>query len=341
VSEFVIIGGAIGFMERDDIFKAVQSAVEDTPLFIIGSGSSAPHGLPGMGALGNHLLTQLDSKYAGTACWDTFRDNLKSGADLEMALLGVTLTPEMLIDVKCETWKLISSKDLELFDRILFDNEMLPLARLIKKFYQAHPRKIDIITTNYDRVIEYACDLVGLPVSTGFEGYYQKRFTGVFPLKDTINILKVHGSLDVFRDAHDVAVSVPMLRELRPGLIPEIITPGRSKFEAILKGTPRQILSAADERIGRASGFLCIGYGFNDTQVQENIISRVRAGVPIVVMTQNVFDPAAHLLANNAKHYISIQEGMTPGTTEICIDRTVEILDGTFWTIDGFMDIID
>lgn len=30
-----------------------------------------------------------------------------------------------------------------------------------------------------------------------------------------------------------------------------------------------------------------------------------------------------------------------PGTTEICIDRTIEILDGTLWTVDGFMDIID
>lgn len=132
-----------------------------------------------------------------------------------------------------------------------------------------------------------------------------------------------------------------MLRELRPGLIPEIITPGRSKFEAILQGTPRQILSAADERIRRASGFLCIGYGFNDTQVQENIVSRIRTGVPIVVITKEVFDPAAHLLANNAKRYITIQEGPEPDTTEVCIDRTIEILDGTFWNIDGFMDIID
>lgn len=328
-------------MERDDIFRAIQSAVKDTPLFIVGSGSSAPHGLPGMGALGNYLLTQLDSKYTGITCWDTFRDNLKSGADLETALLGITLTPEMLTDVKCETWNLISSKDLALFDHILFNNKLLSLARLIKKYYQTHLQKIDIITTNYDRVIEYACDSVGIPVSTGFEGCYQKRFTGTFPSKNTVNLLKVHGSLDVFRDAHDVAVSIPMLRELRPGLIPEIITPGRSKFEAILQGTPRQILSAADERIRRASGFLCIGYGFNDTQVQENIVSRIRTGVPIVVITKEVFDPAAHLLANNAKRYITIQEGPEPDTTEVCIDRTIEILDGTFWNIDGFMDIID
>ena len=46
-------------MERDDIFKAIQSAVEETPLFIIGSGSSAAHHLPGMGLLGNHLLLEM------------------------------------------------------------------------------------------------------------------------------------------------------------------------------------------------------------------------------------------------------------------------------------------
>ena len=52
-------------MEQDDIFRAIQAAVEDTPLLMIGSGSSAPYGLPGMQELGEHLLKQLDSKYSG------------------------------------------------------------------------------------------------------------------------------------------------------------------------------------------------------------------------------------------------------------------------------------
>lgn len=107
-------------------------------------------------------------------CWDIFRKKLKNGADLETVLLGVTFTPEMLIDVKCETWNLISSKDLELFDRILFDNEKLPLSQLIRKFRQTDRQKVDIITTNYDRVIEYACDSVGIPVSTGFRDATKK-----------------------------------------------------------------------------------------------------------------------------------------------------------------------
>lgn len=329
-------------MDRNNILKSIQKAVSDIPLLMIGSGSSAAYGLPSMKELGDHLLTQLNTKYIGTTCWDTFQENIKNGQDLETALSDITLTPEMLVDVKCETWKLISSKDIALLNRILFRLEDLPLAKLMKKLSQAHPRKLDIITTNYDRVVEYACDLVGLPVATGFSGSYLKQFSEeTFQAQNIVNLMKVHGSLDVFRDSHNAVFSVPLQTELPVGLIPEIITPGRSKYEAILQGIPRQILSVADKKISQARGFLCIGYGFNDTQVQENILAQIRRGVPIIVLTKKVFEHAAHLLANNAKQYISIQEGNRPNTTEICINKVVETIDGTFWTIEGFMNIID
>ena len=54
--------------------------------------------------------------------------------------------------------------------------------------------------------------------------------------------------LDVFRDSLTV-VSVPLQSELPVGLTPEIITPGHSKYEAILQGIPRQVLSVADSKI--------------------------------------------------------------------------------------------
>jgi len=328
-------------MERDDIFRAIQAAVVDTPLLMIGSGSSASHGLPGMQELGEHLLKKLDSKYSGDSCWNDFRENLLAGQDLETALSNITFPPNILSDVKWETWSLISSRDFDLFGRILFGNEELPLSRLLKKFYQAHPQKIDIITTNYDRVVEYACDLAQLPVASGFYGCYHKHFDKEFPSQESVNLVKVHGSLDVFCDTHDVAVSVPMLRERVPGLVPEIITPGASKYAAVLTGTPRQLLGAADERIGQARSFLCIGYGFNDAQIQENILTKARAGTPVVVLTKEVSEHAARLLANNAKNYISIQKGSEENTTDICINRDMVTLSGTYWTINGFMEIID
>lgn len=329
-------------MERDDIFRAIQVAVEDTPLLMIGSGSSAPYGLPGMQELGEHLLKQLDSKYSGEKCWNTFRENLQAGQDLESALSDITFPSDILNDVKWETWSLISSRDFDLFGRILFGHQELALSKLLKKLYQATPQKIDIITTNYDRVIEYACDLAQIPVANGFYGCYHKHFDKEFPSRRSINLIKVHGSLDVFCDTHGVAVSVPIiLRERVPGLVPEIITPGASKYAAVLTGTPRQLLSAADERIGQARSFLCIGYGFNDAQIQENILTKARTGTPVILLTMKVADHAAHLLANNAKNYISIQKGEKDNTTDICINRDIVTLDGTYWTVDGLMEIID
>ena len=136
-------------------------------------------------------------------------------------------------------------------------------------------------------------------------------------------------------------VSVSMLPTLPHGLVPEFITPGSSKYAAILHGTHRELLLAADERIKQAKSFLSIGYGFNDSQIQEGILTRIRSGVPLVSITKEVSDSAAHLLANNARNYITIQQGSEPNKTEVCINRSIEVLDGEFRTINGFMSIIN
>lgn len=136
-------------------------------------------------------------------------------------------------------------------------------------------------------------------------------------------------------------VSVSMLPTLPHGLVPEFITPGSSKYAAILHGTHRELLLAADERIKQAKSFLSIGYGFNDSQIQEGILTRIRSGVPLVSITKEVSDSAAHLLANNARNYITIQQGSEPNKTEVCINRSIEVLDGEFRIINGFMSIIN
>ena len=107
-------------MEQENIFKAIQKSVTNTPLILVGSGSSAPHGLPSMYTLGQHLIAQLGGKYHGTPCWDIFEENIADGQDLEMALTGIELTAEVLEDIRRETWNLISGKDLELFAQLLF-----------------------------------------------------------------------------------------------------------------------------------------------------------------------------------------------------------------------------
>lgn len=327
-------------METNELFKFVQKAVEGIPLMLIGSGASVPYGLPTMGDLGGHLLSKLGPKNSADPNWQMFENNIHDGMGLEEALSGVMFTRNIIDDVRRETWELVSKKDIELFYKILFNEIQLPLGKLIKHFYQTHPQNVNIITTNYDRVIEYACDSLQLPVSTGFNGHYVKHYNGEFPSKKVVNLIKVHGSLDFFKDPHDVSFSLPMQANIPKGLMPEIITPGISKYQAVLKGTPRLLLNECDRLVNDASSYLCIGYGFNDEQIQEEIISNIRNGKPIVVVTKEVSDKAAHLLANNATHFISIQKGHADGTTDFCIDRNITTIDGTYWTIDGFLEII-
>ena len=75
--------------------------------------------------------------------------------------------------------------------------------------------------------------------------------------------------------------------------------------------------------------------------VPHGLVTRIRSGVPLVSITQEVSDSAAHLLANNARNYITIQQGSEPNKTEVCINRSIEVLDGEFRTINGFMSIIN
>lgn len=328
-------------MEKNDIFKFIQKAVESCPLILVGSGGSAPYGLASMEVLGQHLLEKLTPQYKEDLMWNKFVENISSGQDLETALSKLSLKEEIINDIKVETWNLVSEKDLQLFNKVIYANKQLSIAKLINKFYQAHPKCVNIVTTNYDRVIEYACDSIGLPFNTGFSGLYLRKFTNTFANKNIVNIVKVHGSLDVFKDVHNVCFSVPLRSEIPSGLVPEIVTPGLSKFQAVLKGISRDLLTESDTLIKNAPSFLCIGYGFNDEQIQEKIISGIRLGKPIIVVTKQLSDSAAHLITNNAVSYVTIQEGPEPNTTEFCINKEITNIDGCYWSIDGFMEIID
>lgn len=328
-------------MELGEIFKVVQKAITDVPLLLIGSGNSISLGLPGMEELGEYLIYSLHEKYKSDSVWGMFYTNINSGQDLETALSEITLPPHILDEIKIETWKLISKKDIELFEKILSGSFSIPLAKLIGKLFQTYPQCLNIVTTNYDRVIEYACDTINLCTNTGFRGNYLKKYVGDFPKKNSVNLMKIHGSLDLFEDSMGISWSIPMQHELPGKLIPEIITPGFSKYRAVLKGTSRQLLNETDAAINKASSYLCIGYGFNDEQIQENIVSGIRAGKSIVVITKYLSEHAANLLADNSSHYISIECGEDNDTTKIRINKTEQIVNGSYWTIDGFMTIID
>lgn len=329
-------------MDKNKIFSLVQEYIEGVPLILIGTGGTIPYGLPGMNQLASYLLDNLNEKYKEDGEWIKLSERLNDGVDLETALTGLALEDSITNDVIIQTWKLVTEYDLKLFSKIISDGYELPLSKLIRWFYQPHPQCVNIITTNYDRVIEYACDQVKLPIDTKYYGSYLRSLSNTSLVKSKIvNLIKVHGSLDLFKDESQFVYSVPLQSEVPKGFTPYIITPGASKYRSVLQGPCRQAVHNADIIINDAKSYLCIGYGFNDEQIQENIIAQIRLGKPIVIVTKEISEKAYELIKNNSKKYIIIQEGKEKNdTTEIIYSEGTNIIEGVYWTVDGFMQII-
>jgi hypothetical protein len=102
-------------MNKDKIFKLIQEYLLDTPLLLVGTGGTIPYGLPSMKELAEFLIGNLDQKYNGNKKWNSFVKNLKMDKDLESALSDVNLPNNIINEIVSETWKLVSSKDLDLF----------------------------------------------------------------------------------------------------------------------------------------------------------------------------------------------------------------------------------
>jgi len=336
------MGGDRINMDKNTFFKIVQQYTEDKPLLLIGTGATIPYGIPGMDKLAEHLLSTLGDKYKSDSGWIKFTKGVNSGLDLETALSDINLNDAIINDIIIQTWLLVSNADFDLLTKILRDKELLPLSQLIYKMYTPTPQCINIITTNYDRVIEYACDQVKLPTDVKFCGNYFKSFSNTeIKSRNIVNLIKVHGSLDMFKDTDNLVYSIPLQPTIPSGFIPEIITPGTNKYRALLTSQCADMKHQADNLVEKAKSFLCIGYGFNDNQIQRNIIEGIKNGKPIVVVTKQLSDAAASLIINSSKKYVIIQEDTSDATkSDIFINKERFQIEGTYWTVEGFLEII-
>lgn len=329
-------------MDKNALFKMVQQYTGNRPLLLIGTGGTMPYGIPGMDKLAEHLISTLSHKYKSDRGWGAFISKINDGLDLESALTHINLNADILKDIIMQTWMLVNEADIDLLTKILSERQMLPLSQLIRKMCTPTPQCVDIITTNYDRVIEYACDQVKLSTDVRFSGNYFKSFSkSEIKFEKIINLIKVHGSLDWFKDKDNFVYSIPLQHAIPNGFIPEIITPGSDKYRALLTSQCADMKHIADNLIEKATSFLCIGYGFNDNQIQRSIIEGIKNEKPIVVVTKQLSDAAVGLIINNSSKYIVIQEDIqNKAQSDIFISKERFQIEGVYWTVDGLLNII-
>lgn len=313
--------------KKDKIFKLIQNFLKAPPLIVWGSGATIPFGLPSMGDLNKKLKEEIIE-------FDTNSDNL----EIE---LGKEKYQSILPEIKKVIWNEIAKADSVVLNKITSNNttEFKGVTTLFESFLGAHPQKIDIVTTNYDRVLEYILSYNRINFTDGFIGKTLSSFDeSLFSDKNIVNIIKVHGSLSWFNiEDETLYLNVEDCK-----YNPQIIAPGKNKYQEAYNSPYRELIQKADSAIKKAKSFLVVGFGFNDEHLTPKIKCQIRKGSPLVLITKKITSSTMEEL-QRANSYILLEE-KNSNITRVVInnngDRYEEELEGSYWKVSNFTKII-
>jgi len=276
---------------------AIRDFFREPPFLFLGTGMSCAVDIRfGMGALRDVLIDEIPNLLTNDEAkqqWENVQQALKTEADLESALDSVTDLP-LLQAIISVTGKFISGIDHEYAIKIAQDSTHWPAIHFIKRLVDKLPegdRVLHVLTPNYDMLVEYASDSVGIKYANGFFGGIEKtinwnavnqallvsepqvrygRFRPIYKPEKHIRLYKVHGSLNYFFHHNRVVENDAWMWNPPDFAQRVIITPGLSKYET-LQCYRQELLKSADDAIEKASHFLFIGYGFNDNHLEEYV----------------------------------------------------------------------
>lgn len=335
-----------------DFKKLAQRCFSAHPTIILGSGSSAQFGLPSMDELKKYLLENIAAADGDEMdAWLLVRTALAANDHLEAALEGKSLPRSLLSKIVRATWNCVNQKDRELFNSLASSREPLPLGKVLKALFRSSNIEVNIVTTNYDRVVEYSCNSIGISFQTGFApGYFQNwagdnmlNFTEGKKIARTARLWKVHGSLDWFQMQDGQTVGLPIFSEPDESVVPQIVTPGLNKYQKTHEDPFRSTMNGADRSLKNASGFLCVGYGLRDEHIHPKINQRCReANVPMVVLARTLTDEAKSFLRERAgKNYLGIEMSEIGSKIYSFNDPDgVDVTEANLWSLDGFYQLV-
>ena len=340
-------------MDFNTFLKQLQEWTNKVPLIILGSGASSPFNIPTMWLLGEHLKNSISfTNSDDQKQFDEFVVILDKLNDLELALGELHIRDNVLGEIIFKTWELINKHDLEAYNQFINNKLDFPLAELIKYLIYSTDNKVSIITTNYDRLAEYAASKAGSYICNGFAQNYFGRFTNLIHQNNFknlkgynghVNIWKVHGSLDWFKTNDDEDIQLPLQHKIPIDLRPSIVTPGLTKYYETQLEPFRTILTQADNEIENANGFLCIGYGFNDAHVQPKLISQIKSNKSIIVLSKEItLKTKQAIIDNSCKAYILIEQANKTDTRiySSFLSSPEIISNENYWLLSEFLKLI-
>ena len=336
-------------MTAFDFQKQAQEHYSKAPVIILGSGASAAFGLPSMGTLATYLIenTELNAlSEEDNVAWLEFSQLLTDGVDLETALHRVHLSDLLTQSVVLKTWELINPADLAVFEQSMKSRDLFPLGSLLRRMFQSTLKEIDIITTNYDRLAEYACEQENIYHYSGFSHGFSRNIAAPnqITVDRKVNVWKVHGSLDWHKYPSGPTFGLANTSPLPDGSFPQIITPGNEKYRLTHLEPFRTILGASDNAIQNANSFLCVGFGFNDQHIQEKLVQKcVGEKSCLTLITRSLSDAARDFLIDgDVDNFLAIERGATDHQSVVYSSMLSEPMnvDLDCWSMAGYLSVI-
>ena len=313
--------------KKATIFLIIQKMLEKPPVIIWGSGATIPVGLPSMQGL-NEMLGEKVKDFDGS------NNNLEEELGKEKYL-------KILPKIRQIIWASINKADRKILSDLLSNKDKYSgVLALIKKFLEPHPQNINIITTNYDRLLEYVMTYHNINFTDGCSGRVLSAFNeDVFKDKNIVNLIKVHGSLNWGKIDNEIRYTDIFNKNIEPVIIP----PGKNKYQETYHSPYRELIQYSDKVIKKADSFFAIGFGFNDEHITPRIINKINSGTPIVLITRTITQTADKEL-KNAKNYVLLEKSDTDNT-KVRIRQngenpTSSFLDKDYWTLTKFMEDI-
>lgn len=314
---------------KKEIFTIVQDFLKNPPVVIWGSGATAGFGMPGMGALNECLKKEM-------------KDFDGSLNDLERELGNPKYESQMPL-IRSLIWNEIKKNDEKVLEKFLKkQDDFLGIKEMIDVFSNPYPKILNIITTNYDRVLEHTMSYFNISYTDGFSGQNMSAFNEKMfdDKKITVKLVKVHGSLNWFDINGKIRYSSKEIVGAH-----KIIPPGKKKYEEAYKTPYRELIQHSDQFIKAGKSFFVVGFGFNDSHLTPEICNQVSNGIPIVLVSKKI-TPEAKKELTNAHKYVFIEESSKPSYTLFRYKKSVKDVEkeceilGNFWQLKEFMEAI-
>ena len=337
--------------ELDDLKRWLQAIFTDKLVIIVGSGLSCAEGLPSMWHLGEKLKQEMPSKISNENLniWHEIAACLESDG-LEGALLKHAANDAIESVIIKITAKYVLNEEQKAINRCISENKKLKFSYLFPHISSCTPKMVRVITTNYDRLIEFAAEYEDWGVDSMMVGRYwgkhnpnlsekllvekvvAKGKTPRLVYRNHIKIYKPHGSLDWF-----MAGNTPMTSCIGAMEEPLIITPGVSKYKKGY-GQPFDVHREQGNRaIDSASAILCIGYGFNDDHLQTHLTTKIKSGIKTLILTRGLSDNARKVVYESSNCKALIFNENPQGTAVISNSGEEVISNVDWWDIEYFV----